>query len=130
MESGGGQWFGPYSTDTTLVYKHVVTNTGNAYNPLTGIFTAPVRGVYHFHVHIFELFTGSYFARVSLVKNGSKMVTAQEHQSTRSNGAASNSMSVRLEAGDEVYVVLWSSHRIFDDTNHYNTFSGHLLFTV
>ncbi|CAL1589343.1 unnamed protein product [Knipowitschia caucasica] len=128
VESGGGQWFGPYSTDTTLVYKHVVTNTGNAYNPHTGIFTAPVRGVYHFHLHIFEDF-GSYSSRVSLVKNGSKMVIANEYDSS-GNGSASNSMSVLLEAGDVVYAVLWSSYRIYDNTNHFNTFSGHLLFTV
>ncbi|CAL1582882.1 unnamed protein product [Knipowitschia caucasica] len=123
------QSFGPDDTDTTLVYKHVVANIGNAYNPQTGIFTAPVRGVYHFHVHIFELFGGSHYAIVSLVKNGTKMVTAWEVHSS-GHGSSSNSMSVLLEAGDEVYVVLWRSARIFDDTDHRNTFSGHLLFTV
>ncbi|CAL9708852.1 unnamed protein product [Knipowitschia caucasica] len=123
------QFFGPYSVDTTLVYKHVITNTGNAYNRHTGIFTAPVRGVYHFHVHMFEAFGGSYGAWVSLVKNGSKMVVAHERHSS-SWASSSNSMSVLLEAGDVVYVVLWSGYRIYDDIYHRNTFSGHLLFTV
>ncbi|CAL1616709.1 unnamed protein product [Knipowitschia caucasica] len=121
------QYFGP-SVETTLVYKHVITNTGNAYNPHTGIFTAPVRGVYHFQVHMLESI-GGYTGFVSLVKNGSKMVAAREDQSS-GNGSSSTSMSVLLEAGDVVYVVLWSNARIFDDKNHYNTFSGHLLFTV
>ncbi|CAL1616706.1 unnamed protein product [Knipowitschia caucasica] len=128
LVESGSQRFGPYSVETTLVYKHVITNTGNAYNPHTGIFTAPVRGVYHFHVHILEVF-GGYAAIVSLVKNGSKMVTAVEAQSS-DWGSSSNSMSVLLEAGDVVYVVLWINRRIYDDTDHYNTFSGHLLFTV
>uniref|UniRef100_A0AAV2KMB2 C1q domain-containing protein n=1 Tax=Knipowitschia caucasica TaxID=637954 RepID=A0AAV2KMB2_KNICA len=88
------------------------------------IFTAPVRGVYHFHVHIY-----GWYSIVSLVKNGSKMVTAYEYDSS-GEGSTSNSVSVLLEAGNVVYVVLWAASQIYTTTDHYNTFSGHLLFTV
>ena len=37
VTSGGGQYFGPFSRPTTLIYRHVITNTGNAYNPNTGM---------------------------------------------------------------------------------------------
>lgn len=42
LVSDGALTLGPYTAHTTLVYKYVVTNIGNAYNPLTGNLTEPV----------------------------------------------------------------------------------------
>ncbi|XP_076597577.1 uncharacterized protein LOC143327223 [Chaetodon auriga] len=51
LASGSGH-VGPFNIHTPLVFGHVVSNIGNAYNPNTGMFTAPVRGAYRFEFYI------------------------------------------------------------------------------
>ncbi|XP_062375768.1 uncharacterized protein LOC134064011 [Sardina pilchardus] len=127
--ASGDVTIGPYSKHTNLVYKHDFTNIGNAYNPNTGAFTAPVRGVYYFDVFVFGNGHASTPTAVSLHKNGEHVVIAYSagniHHVTASNGA-----SLLLEVGDVVYLKLWPNSWVRDSGNHLTTFSGHLLFTM
>uniref|UniRef100_A0AAZ1WVR3 C1q domain-containing protein n=1 Tax=Oreochromis aureus TaxID=47969 RepID=A0AAZ1WVR3_OREAU len=118
---------GPFTTETTLIFEHVITNIGNAYNQSTGIFTAPVRGVYHFEFHIFG--TAGIRAGGSLFRNGDLICTAYEHPKSGSV-SASNGVSLLLEVGDQVSVRLPIGSSIHENQNHHTTFSGHLIFTM
>ncbi|XP_039460713.1 heavy metal-binding protein HIP-like [Oreochromis aureus] len=129
VEQGGGPYTGPFNTETTLIFKRVVTNIGNAYNPSTGIFTAPVRGVYNFELTLHGHGDNAYPTSARLFMNKELIFTAWEHQATHSP-SASNGGSLLLDAQDQVYVRLWPGARIFDDYNHHTTFRGHLLFTM
>uniref|UniRef100_A0A8C6UGS9 C1q domain-containing protein n=1 Tax=Neogobius melanostomus TaxID=47308 RepID=A0A8C6UGS9_9GOBI len=127
LESGSGT-LGPINAHTTLVFKHVVSNIGKAYSPHTGIFTAPVRGAYHFEFYVFGS-GGSPGSVVGLTKNGEHIFLGQQVQST-GWGSGSNGATLLLEAGDVVFLRLWPDRRIYDDPSRYNTFSGHLLFPM
>ncbi|XP_063048059.1 cerebellin-1-like [Engraulis encrasicolus] len=125
----GSETQGPFSEATTLVFKRVITNVGNAYNSNTGIFTAPVRGVYQFLMFAHGHGHASHPVVIALFKNGEHIVTAWSHQRTYSVNP-SNGASLQLEVGDVVYVKVWANARVFDNVNRHTTFSGHLLFPM
>ncbi|KAL1276372.1 hypothetical protein QQF64_035995 [Cirrhinus molitorella] len=128
MQSGHGHT-GPFTTDITLTYRNVFTNIGNAYNPITGIFTAPLKGAYMFRISIYSFGGLSSPSTVSIIKNGEHMVVAHGQQPENFINS-SNGVVLILEVGDVVYVRLWSGRRIFDNENKHNTFSGYLLFPL
>ncbi|XP_070782381.1 complement C1q tumor necrosis factor-related protein 3-like [Enoplosus armatus] len=121
------QWThqGPFNTDTTLLFKKVTTNIGNAYNPLTGIFTPPMKGLYYIR------FTGcvgdSGSLNAALRKNGLSMFAIYDTRGT--HGCGSNGMTLVLEKGDLLWVTLWTQQSIFDQTR-LSTFSGFLVFPM
>ncbi|XP_039633694.1 complement C1q-like protein 4 isoform X2 [Perca fluviatilis] len=125
--AGESATIGPFPSHTTLIYKHVPTNIGNAYNSNTGVFTAPVRGAYHFEWH----FAGEKNRGSAgwLVKNSQKVFAVYEQQATGFLGV-SNGLTLLLEVGDVVFVRLAASSVAFDNFNHHTTFSGHLLFPM
>ncbi|KAF4117545.1 cerebellin-1-like [Onychostoma macrolepis] len=123
------RFIGPYTIATTLVYENALTNIGNVYDTNTGIFTAPVKGVYFFNFVVFNphaISTG-----VSLLKNGNFVVSATDNPpGIDTEDTACNSVSLILEQGDQIYIQLMENRRIYTDGNRRNTFSGHLLFTM
>ncbi|XP_072534741.1 cerebellin-2-like [Salminus brasiliensis] len=126
LESGHGHT-GPYGTDITLVYKYVFTNIGNGYNPATGIFTAPVRGVYQFSFHTHG--AGGRTSGVNLYKNGHFVAGTHAYQG-KDSVSSSNGVSLLLEVGDVVCLKLEASKWIYDSILHHSTFSGEILFSV
>uniref|UniRef100_A0A3P9B0V3 C1q domain-containing protein n=1 Tax=Maylandia zebra TaxID=106582 RepID=A0A3P9B0V3_9CICH len=126
MNQGTG-YTGPFPTLFTLIFKRAVTNIGNAYNQHTGIFTAPVRGVYHFDWKVYG--KENIQAGALLYRNGEKISIAYELP-TSGGVSASNAASLLLQAGDQVSVRLSAYSRIYENPDNHTTFSGHLLFTM
>uniref|UniRef100_A0A9J8BFP5 Cerebellin 7 n=1 Tax=Cyprinus carpio carpio TaxID=630221 RepID=A0A9J8BFP5_CYPCA len=120
--------FGPFSAPVTLVYSNVYVNEGSAYNPNTGIFTAPVKGAYFFS------FSGhnrsSKVLNLGLFKNGEQMVIVFNNPLGDRYESTANSISLSLEKGDCVYVRLRETSWVFDNNSHHNSFVGHLLFAL
>ncbi|XP_066515970.1 complement C1q and tumor necrosis factor-related protein 9B-like isoform X2 [Hoplias malabaricus] len=120
---------GPFSEETTVTYSHVFINKRNGYDNTTGVFTAPVSGVYLFLFYHHAL--GGESAYLSLTKNGERVVTTGHHKNTQegsSNGA--NAVTIQLNKGDLMRIRLWAGSWVFDDDKNYTTFTGILLHTV
>ncbi|XP_062315654.1 complement C1q-like protein 2 isoform X1 [Osmerus eperlanus] len=127
--ASGSGYLGPFNTQTNLIFRHVITNIGKAYNPDTGFFIAPVRGTYQFQFYIGAHGHASYVSAAVLVRNGQHIFIAYEQQPS-GYGTSSNGASLLLEEGDVVFLKLWHNSRIFDNDHNHSTFSGHLLFTM
>ncbi|KAI5612584.1 complement component 1, q subcomponent-like 4 like precursor [Silurus asotus] len=127
LASGSGHE-GPYETvPSPLIYKKVVTNYGNGYDSNTGIFTAPVGGVYYFrfyaHCHADNRMA------VSLYKNENIQCSVFSWKPI-TNGNASNGIVLTLEKGDQMFTKLWQNSWVYDDPAGYTSFSGFLLFPL
>ncbi|MEQ2171086.1 hypothetical protein GOODEAATRI_007080 [Goodea atripinnis] len=116
---------GPVNVLYPLVYKHVLSNVGGHYSPVTGYFTAPVRGIYYFSFSSFS-WGGEGTTGGSLYRNENKVVSWYGY-STSHSVSGSNSAILLLQAGDMVNVRLWDTRKISDNGNRYSTFSGFLL---
>ncbi|XP_060887237.1 complement C1q-like protein 4 [Labrus mixtus] len=122
---GGNGDVGPFNTDTTLIYRTVITNIGNAYNAATGVFAAPYAGVYYFT--IFHHAGGRFGTELYLYKNSQRMVRTQNHKAvneTAHNGG--NAVFLQLNQGDQVYVRLNARSYVWGSLYH-TTFSGFLV---
>ncbi|XP_067117752.1 complement C1q-like protein 4 [Osmerus mordax] len=124
--AGGTGAIGPFNVDTTMIYKTAITNIGNAYNSNTGIFTAPVKGVYYFC--FFYHAEGREAARLYLYKDGKYITMTSDHQNnadTADNGG--NAVILELNQGDPVYIVMAADSHVWGNAFDHTTFSGFLL---
>ncbi|KAK3085222.1 hypothetical protein FSP39_000161, partial [Pinctada imbricata] len=113
----------------TIVYDKVVTNEGNAYNKVTGKFTAPRDGPYVFTWT--ALTTVKFSLNVYIWHNGKRLSVAQaDSKDGTKNSSGSNTIVLKLNQNDQVELKcgLW-----LDDNLHllygaaHSTFSGWAL---
>ncbi|XP_062574646.1 complement C1q tumor necrosis factor-related protein 3-like [Saccostrea cucullata] len=108
-----------------LVFPSVITNEGNGYNPSTGIFTAPIAGMYVFFVNVQSYRSQTIF--VDIVLNGSTKVRTMAW----SNGndyfdAGPNMVVLTIQKGDAVWITRHSGAGYYND-GPITTFSGFLI---
>ena len=85
------------TSKSTLIFGSVRNNEGNGYDGNTGIFTAPVPGVYMFLVSVRNVSSKS-GSNVSLVVQGSEQVA------TEGSGVRTAHTVVKLKKGEQVWV--------------------------
>ncbi|KAK2914413.1 hypothetical protein Q8A67_002812 [Cirrhinus molitorella] len=120
----GSGFSGPFNTDKTLIYKNVFINVGDAYNKTTGIFTAPVKGVYYFS--FFYHCQADQPTMLALYRNGKQVAMTQHHKSSCYTENGGNGLTLQLEKREQVYMVLGKNTRVWDASN-VTVFSGFLI---
>ncbi|ROI16510.1 Complement C1q-like protein 4 [Anabarilius grahami] len=100
LRQSGSGYTGPYKSETTLTYKNVFTNIGNAYNPATGTFRAPLKGAYMFRISVYG--HGPKTSSASIYRNGHHVAIAYNIQG-KDRANASNGVVLILNVGDVVY---------------------------
>ncbi|CAJ1085915.1 complement C1q-like protein 4 [Xyrichtys novacula] len=122
---GSGENLGPFNTDTTVIFKRVITNMGDAYNVATGIFAAPVAGVYYFT--IFFHAAGDHEGKLYMYKNADLIIVTHDQKSdTDPADNGGNAVFLQLQQGDQVYVQLPANCHVWGSNGH-TTFSGFLV---
>ncbi|XP_053180775.1 heavy metal-binding protein HIP-like [Scomber japonicus] len=124
----GGQ-VGPFNTDITLKFSKVITNFGQVYSPITGVFTAPVRGAYYFSFNLLDI-RSNVWSVVYLYHNDKRVLWSHHYNYGNGNNRLSSSLVLQLEKGDVVYMVLPAGYSVYDDANDHTSFNGFLLFPL
>ncbi|XP_052709699.1 uncharacterized protein LOC128184304 [Crassostrea angulata] len=108
----------------TLIFDVVITNTGNGYNPSTGVFTSPRSGTYVFYITAIENSAQSLF--IDIVLNSVSKVRAYCHSSA-SYRTGTNMVVLELQKGDSVWVRHYSGKGYHTHSVPLTTFSGYLI---
>lgn len=124
--------YGPFTDNKLIVYKHVFINLGDSYNLQTGVFTVPRSGVYSLTVTIYGITVpgGTLSTCANLQVNGRVASTLFEQNGQDIEDSSSGVVAMQLKAGDQVAVNLIKGCFICDNQNHYNTFTGYLLYAT
>uniref|UniRef100_A0A6Q2YZ45 C1q domain-containing protein n=1 Tax=Esox lucius TaxID=8010 RepID=A0A6Q2YZ45_ESOLU len=129
LTTTGTGYIGPYNTETTLTYDNVITNIGTGYDPATGIFTAPIKGVYYFRFTAFERRKSQWMA-LNMYHNDKIVLHNSEMNDKGNHMSLSNALFLNLEKGDTVYLNLPKGCGIHCSAANESTFSGFLLFPM
>uniref|UniRef100_A0A1A8UML3 C1q domain-containing protein n=1 Tax=Nothobranchius furzeri TaxID=105023 RepID=A0A1A8UML3_NOTFU len=98
---------------------------GNGYDPETGIFTAPVKGLYF--VHLTGMAGSSGELNAGVKKDTENMFSIYQKSGTQAS--ASNAMTLALEPGNRLSVHLWTGNTIVGH-GRLTTFTVVLLFPL
>lgn len=108
----------------TLIFDNVITNVGNGYDKTTGIFSAPVAGVYAFYFTAMSTNSHGY-VQLAIVKHGIVLDILWLEGSGDMNDQGSTQFTIQMAAGEQ----LWVRHDIGNAIRggSFTIFTGHLI---
>jgi hypothetical protein len=114
-----------YANGQTIVFPDVLLNDGDGYDKITGIFTAPVAGLYYFSVHICHL--QAKYVVAAIVHGDTTVAVTTEYESSLES-CSSVMAPVKISVGERVYVKCTYNSALRADSKHrWPSFTGVLL---
>lgn len=111
-------------TDTTIVFdENIEYNSSNSYDASTGIFTAPIEGIYIFHLNFTSSNDGGEGRTLKLFKENNLYEILKNKIS--SNEIVTFSIPIRLNSGEEIKIVLNSGTSTNCGTGSFSGFRIH-----
>ena len=109
---------------STLQFDAVVTNIGQGYDPATGLFTAPVSGVYSFFLSAMSP-NSHEDLMLAIVKEGNVLDLTYGEGSTDVNDQGSSLVTTHLATGQQVWVRQNGGDSVRG--SYWTVFTGYLL---
>jgi len=112
--------------NAVVKFEDVRANRGQGYNPSTGVFTAPRKGIYH----ISCMLSGYNGHVVHYQLNKNDAVYTYGYSKKGVDITSTLSVIVEMKKGDRVFI----KHRVSGSAqitgNHFSTFSGYFLIRI
>lgn len=112
------------TSNTPFKFDDVVTNFGNAYNPQTGVFTAPVSGVYVFYVQMMKHDNGP--ETTFIMQKGGAILCMNSLDDGNNYDKSTCLVTTHMQRGETVFVTRYSGSDFLQGW-WYCAFSGFLL---
>ena len=109
--------------NSVVKFEDVRVNRGQGYNPSTGVFTAPRKGLYL----IACLIMGNYGYQVHYQLNKNDALYTYGYSNKGGHATSTISSLVEMEKGDRMFLKHRSSDFEQVHGNHHSTFSGYFL---
>ena len=111
----------------TIEFDNIITNIGNGYNGVSGVFTVPIAGIYQFSTTMFQFTSAENEIHTQLMKNNNPV---GQNFGNSNRASTTQTVIVSAQKGDIVYV---RHHEILASIQQtiygegYSSFSGFLI---
>jgi hypothetical protein len=112
------------NTGNKVVYDTVITNQGEGYDSVTGLFTAPLTGLYFFTAHACN--QGNLDVKYAIYQEGT-LTTKSIQYDNGCYSCSSVSTIAMVNKAERVWVQSLDTSVYYSDSFRWNTFAGSLL---